>query len=132
MLEQLSIVAALCWIFALQEDMCVGVDQTGEHSNLRPKRDGCGPGRWLAALAHAFNLVATNHDENVMARLRGDAVDQVGGTDDRDFVGSWGRGLARARAEKTTQDSGQNGNAAYHVVVPPVSERTMNTLLKRI
>src|SRR5260370_1865491 len=123
MLQELNVISALGRILALKKDVGVRVDETGQDCDLRSKVDHRCTGRRLAALADAFNLVSANRDQDVVPHLGGDAVDEVGGADQRDFFRSGRCGLAEARAEQARENGRQNGSAAYHVAIPPVSER---------
>src|SRR5215472_15521672 len=130
MLQELDVVSAFGRIFTLEKDVRVSIDEARQDCNLRPEVDYHGAGRWGAPILDIFDLVSAKGDQNVVARLIGDAVDQVGSADDRDFLRRRGRLLCEARHEQARQNSMQNGSAAYHLTIPPLSERNMNTLLK--
>src|SRR5215472_13286111 len=129
MLQQLDVVSAFGGILTLKKNVGVRVDQAGQNGNLRAEIDYGGIRR-CSTFAYAGNAVTPHRDHYVVPDLCGGAVDQVGGTNDCDFLRRGGRLLCDARREQARQNSRENDSAVYHLAIPPVSERNMNTPLK--
>ena len=88
MLQELNVISAFRRIFSLKKDVRMRVNQSGKYCELcRKVDDGC-IGRRSAAVIDALNPVAANDDQHVVARLRGNAVNERGGTDGDDFFGA--------------------------------------------
>ena len=86
--QDVGIVSALSRIFALQENMRVRVDKTGQDGLLRQIDDGCASWDFCRRrIAHTFNPVAMDHDHLIAPRLVGLAVDQRAGTNHSPTVG---------------------------------------------
>src|SRR6266851_8768036 len=85
MFEELNVVSTFRRIFSLEKDVGVRINQPGKNCDLCGKIDDRGVGRRRAALRYAFNPIAPNYDEDVVARLCGNTVNESGGTDGNDL-----------------------------------------------
>ena len=92
MLQKLDVISAFRRIFSLKKDVGMRVNQSGKNCELcRQVDDGC-TGRRSTAVIDALNTIAANDDQHVVARLRGDTVNERGGMDGNNFFGRRGRG----------------------------------------
>src|ERR1700730_4459858 len=91
--QDVGVIASLRWLFSLQEDVSVGINQAGEHGGTR-KVDGAGArGNFrVGSVRDAFDSVAANHDFLVTSRLVGLAIDEHTHAYDGDGWRRWSLG----------------------------------------
>ena len=110
-LQELDVVAAKCRILTLQEDVGVGVDESGQHGLAR-QVDDPRAGRYRRRAVRTDRRDAIARDDDQLTVLHPTAADQPAGTDHLDLGrGGWRLGERTPADQDQSQSQSQQSSA---------------------